>query len=260
MNHLGILLKKEWREHLRNFKILWIPLVFIILGMLEPVTNHFLPEIMKKVGNLPEDAEFLWPQLKGEDIFYSLVGQYQFIGVLLIILAFMGSISGERKNGTATLLYVRPISYRTYFLSKWIMCNGIALSSVWLGFFAAWYYIEILYNSVDVSLTLAFIGTYSLWIIFVVTIVLALSAWLPSGGVAGFSIFVTIIYPIIDSIVGMYWSVSPWKLPTYASYWFQANPNMSDLWLSACVTAGAIVFLFIFGVVMSSRNASKTTV
>lgn len=52
----------------------------------------------------------------------------------------------------------------------------------------------------------------------------------------------------------------PWNLPTYASYWFQANPNMSDLWLSACVTAGAIVLLFIFGVVMSSRNASKTTV
>ena len=113
MNGFSVLLQKEWREHTRNFKILWIPLVFIIFGIMEPVTNHFLPEIMKSVGNMPEGAEFLWPEFKGEDIFVSLLGQYQFIGILIIILAFMGTISGERKNGTATFLYVRPMSFRT---------------------------------------------------------------------------------------------------------------------------------------------------
>ena len=65
--------------------------------------ESFFPEIMKSVGNMPEDAQFLWPEFKGEDIFMSLLGQYQFIGILIIVLAFMGTISGERKNGTATL-------------------------------------------------------------------------------------------------------------------------------------------------------------
>ena len=63
----------------------------------------------------------------------------------------MGAISGERKNGTATLLYVRPMSFRNYFLSKWLVVNGIVLGSVWLGFMAAWYYIEILFNHVNVG-------------------------------------------------------------------------------------------------------------
>ena len=48
--------------------------------------------------------------------------------------------------GRQHLLYVRPTSFRGYFLSKWVVVNGIVLGSVWLGFMAGWYYIEILFN------------------------------------------------------------------------------------------------------------------
>lgn len=260
MNGFNVLLRKEWREHIRNFKLLWIPLVFIIFGMIEPVTNHFLPEIMKSVGNLPEEADFLWPEFQGEEIFISLLGQYQFIGILIIVLAFMGSISGERKNGMATLLYVRPLSYSAYFLSKWVVVNAIVLGSVWLGFLAAWYYIEILFNHVEAGQVFAFIATYSLWIVLVVTIVLALSAWLPTGGTAGLAILMALIFPIIDSLIGAYWTISPWKLSTYAAYWFQADTDMTDLWASVCLTIMLIFALLILGVWMAKRNAGKTTV
>ncbi|NYF23208.1 ABC transporter permease [Sporosarcina sp. JAI121] len=260
MKGLSVLLQKEWREHIRNYKVLWIPIVFIVFGILEPVTNHFLPEIMKSVGNLPEGADFTWPEFKGEEIFVSLLGQYQLIGVLVIILAFMGTISGERKNGTATLLYVRPVSFRYYFLSKWIVVNGIVLGSVWLGFMAAWYYIDALYNHVNALPVLGFIATYSIWLIFVVTVVLALSAWLPTGGAAGLAILVTLVYQVIDSLIGAYWSVSPWKLSMYASYWFNPDSELSDLWMSLCLTVILIAILVLFGIFMSRRNAAKTTV
>ena len=212
---------------------------------------------MKSVGNMPEEASFLWPEFQGEDIFMSLLGQYQFIGILVIVLAFMGAISGERKNGTATLLYVRPISFRNYFLSKWIVVNVIVLGSVWLGFMASWYYIGILFNQVDAAQVFAFIATYSLWIIFVVTIVLALSASLPTGGAAGLAIFITLFFQIIDSLIGKYWTVSPWKISTYASYWFQENAEMSDLWMSAGVTVILIIGLILSGIFMSNGMRQK---
>ena len=260
MTSFGVLVKKEWRENTRNFKVLWIPLVFIILGIVEPVINHFLPEIMKSVGNMPADAEFLWPEFRGEDIFMSLLGQYQFIGILVIILGFMGVISGERKNGTATLLYVRPISFRNYFLSKWIVVNSIMLGSVWLGFMASWYYIGILFNRVDAGKVFAFIATYSLWIVFVVTIVLTLSAALPTGGAAGLAILFALVFQIIDSLIGKYWTISPWKLSTYAFKWFQEDLEMQDFWLSVGVTIILIIGLIFIGIFMSKRNAAKTTV
>ena len=82
---------------------------------MEPITNHFLPEIMKSVGNMPEGMDFLWPEFRGEDIFVSLLGQYQFIGILIIVLAFMGTISGERKNGTATFFMFVRFHFETTF-------------------------------------------------------------------------------------------------------------------------------------------------
>ncbi|MHA6260906.1 ABC transporter permease [Sporosarcina sp. CAU 1771] len=260
MSGFGVLLKKEWLENTRNFKLLWVPLVFILFGIIEPVTNYYLPEIMKSVGNMPEGAEFHWPEFQGTDIFVSLLSQYQLIGTLVIVLAFMGVISGERKSGTATLLYVRPISFSSYFLSKWVVVNGIVLGSVWLGFLAAWYYIDILFDRVDAGQVIPFITTYSLWIVFVVTVVLALSAWLPTGGAAGLAIFITLILQLIDSLIGRYWSVSPWKLPTYATYWFEANSEMSDFWWSAGLTVLVIVGLILFGIFMSKHNAAKTTI
>ncbi|MEZ7173004.1 ABC transporter permease [Sporosarcina sp. OR05] len=261
MRNLGVLLQKEWRENVRNYKLFWIPVVFIIFGIIEPVTNHFLPQIMKSIGNMPEGMEFVWPELRGEDIFVSLMGQYQMIGMLILILAFMGSIASERKNGTATLLYVRPMDFGSYFLSKWIVVNAIMLGSMWAGFLAAWYYIDILFNPVDVGEVMQFAGTYSLWVVFAVTVVLALSAWLSTGGVAGVSILVLIVLPVIDSFVGMYWTISPLKLATYASYAFQdALVETSAVWLSIGLTVVLIIGLLLIGIFFAKRNAAKTTV
>ena len=260
MSSLSVLLRKEWRENIRNFKLYWIPIVFVIFGVIEPITNHYLPEIMKSVGNLPEGAEFAWPELQGEDIFVSLMSQYQMIGILIIILAFMGSISGERKTGTATLLYVRPMSFGQYFLSKWIVVNAIVLGSVWLGFLAAWYYIRILFNSVAAGEVFAFLGTYSLWLVFAVTVVLALSAWLSTGVTAGLSIFILIVFTIIDGVLGTYWTVSPWKLSMYAADAFYGTADQSAYWMSIGVTVALIIVLVFFGMYMSKKNAAKTLV
>lgn len=260
MSSLSVLLRKEWRENIRNFKLYWIPIVFVILGIIEPITNHYLPEIMKSIGNLPEGAEFVWPELQGEDIFVSLMSQYQMLGILIIILAFMGAISSERKTGTATLLYVRPMSFGQYFLSKWIVINAIVLGSIWLGFLSAWYYIRILFNSVAVGEMFAFLGTYSLWLIFAVTVVLALSAWLSTGATAGLSIFILIVFTIIDGVLGTYWKVSPWKLSMYAADAFYKSPDQSAHWMSIGVTLTLIIVLVFFGMYMSKRNAAKTLV
>lgn len=260
MGSFSILLQKEWRENCRNFKILWIPLVFIIFGIMEPLTNYYLPQIMKSVGNMPEGMEFMWPEFQGEEIFVSLLGQYQSIGILVIVLSFMGAISNERKSGTATLLYVRPISFRDYFLSKWIVVNGIVLGSVWFGFLMAWYYIVILFNDVNWTQVLQFISIYSLWLVFVVTVILAFSAIFSTGVAAILALLVTLVFQFIDALIGEYWTISPWKLSTYATYAFNENADDSSMWWSAFVTVLLIIILMIFGILMSKRNAAKTTV
>lgn len=261
MNQYGVLFQKEWREHLRNFKIFWIPAVFVLFGILEPVTNYFLPQLLDSVGNLPDGAVIQIPEPEPEQILTAVLGQYQFIGMLVLVLAFMGMIAGERKSGTATLLYVRPLSFWAYFMSKWSMAALISLASLWAGLLAAYYYTMVLFERVDFSKFLQFAGTYSVWILFIIAIVLAASAALPNAGMAAAaSLAFVFLLQIADGLLGAYWTVSPLKLPLYASAWLAAGPELGDFWGSVAMTSALIAILIGLGIWMSRKNAAKTNV
>ncbi|MFP3802363.1 ABC transporter permease, partial [Paraburkholderia sp. SIMBA_027] len=83
------------------------------------------------------------------DIVVASTGQFQSIGLIVLIATFIGTISRERQNGTATLLYVRPISHRAVFLSKWLAASLVAGVSVIAGYIASLYYTVMLYGPVE---------------------------------------------------------------------------------------------------------------
>lgn len=261
MNQFGIFLEKEWRENVRNYKLFWIPVVFILFGIMEPASNYFLPQLLESFGNLPEGAVFEMPVPEPEQILSAVTGQYQFIGLLVLVLAYMGSIAGERKSGTATLLYVRPISFPAYFLSKWTMASAVALISVWLGLLAGYYYTWLLFEGVEFMKFLQFASTYSIWIVLVSAIIISASAAMPNTGLAaGAALFLVFFLQIIDGLLGAYWTVSPLKLPLYASEWLVSGPDRSDFWLSVAVTVLVIAGLTVFGIWMARKNTAKTKV
>ena len=261
MNQLGVLFQKEWRENLRNFKIFWIPAVFILFGIMEPVTSYFLPQILDSVGNLPDGAVIEIPQPEPAQILAAVLGQYQFVGLLVLVLAYMGSIAGERKSGAATLLYVRPLSFASYFFSKWMMAGLIALISVWSGLLAAYYYTFLLFEKVDFVKFIQFAATYSVWILLVISIVLAASAALPNPGfAAAIALALIFLAQLADGLLGTYWTVSPVKIPSYAAQWLVDGPVRADFWWALGIALLLIAMAAAFGVWMSRKNAATAKV
>lgn len=261
MTQFNVLLKKEWRENFRNYKVFWIPIVFILFGIIEPVTNYFMPQILDSVGNLPDGAVIEIPPPEPEEILVAVMGQYQLIGILVLVLAYMGSVAGERKNGTATLLYVRPLSYRSYFLSKWILASAVGMLSVWSGLLAAYYYTFLLFERVDFTKFLKFGATYSLWILLIVSLVLLMSAALPNAGLAAAgSLLLIFVFQMIDGLLGTYWTVSPLKIPGYAAQWLLDGPKPEDFWWTAGIGILLIFAMILAGIRSSKANASKTKV
>ncbi|ETP69237.1 ABC-2 type transport system permease protein [Planococcus glaciei] len=261
MTQFNVLLKKEWRENFRNYKVFWIPIVFILFGIIEPVTNYFMPQILDSVGNLPDGAVIEIPPPEPEEILVAVMGQYQLIGILVLVLAYMGSVAGERKNGTATLLYVRPLSYRSYFLSKWILASAVGMLSVWSGLLAAYYYTFLLFERVDFTKFLKFGATYSLWILLIVSLVLLMSAVLPNAGLAAAgSLLLIFVFQLIDGLLGTYWTVSPLKIPGYAAQWLLDGPKPEDFWWTAGIGILLIFAMILAGIRSSKANASKTKV
>lgn len=261
MKQFSTLLLKEWRENVRNYKIFWIPVVFILLGVTEPLSNYYLPQILDASGGLPDGAVLELPEPQPEQLLTAVMGQFQTVGMLVLVLAYMGSIAGERRNGTATLLYVRPLSFPSYFLSKWVMASTVALISVWLGFLAGYYYTAVLFSAVPFGDFLLFAMTYSLWILLVVTLILFASAAMPNAGLAAaFSLSILIIAQLVDGLLGSRWIWSPLKLPNYAAVFMDIGPDGGAV---TGATLFAALFIFVFaalGIWLSKINRSNAKV
>lgn len=261
MKQFSALLLKEWRENLRNYKIFWIPIVFILLGITEPLSNYYLPQILDATGGLPEGAVIELPDPEPGQLLVAVMGQFQVIGMLVLVLAYMGSIAGERRNGTATLLYVRPLSYASYFLSKWLMASAVALLSVWAGFLAGYYYTAVLFSAVPFGEFLAFAATYSVWIVLVVTLVLFASAAMPNGGLAaGLTLAALLILQLVHSLFGSQWDWSPFRLPNYAASFLDIGPDTVGLAWTFALSLVCLLILATMGIWFAKRNRAKTKV
>jgi len=260
MMQFWVLMQKEFRESWRSFKFLWIPLVFVLLGVSEPLTNYYMMDILKAVGNMPEGFEMIIPKLTSADIVKQSISQFQLIGLIVLIATFMGAISRERKNGTATLLYVRPISFSSYFLSKWVVANLVAIVGVLGGFVGSLYYTVLLYGKLNWGEFALAALSYCLWVIFVITVTLMMSAAFTMVVAATCSFVVVFVGMIVDSMVGTFWTVSPWKLVNYGMQFLYDGPDKGHFGWSVSVTVFSIVVFIILGIFASKRNAPMTKV
>ncbi|KRG17044.1 hypothetical protein ACA29_01020 [Lederbergia galactosidilytica] len=71
MNRFTVLLRKEWLDAKRSYKLLWLPVVFMFLGILQPLTSFYLPEILKMAGGLPDGMAITLPELTASEVLAS---------------------------------------------------------------------------------------------------------------------------------------------------------------------------------------------
>lgn len=249
-----VLFKKEFVESLRNFKWIWIPLVFILLGIMQPVTSYFLPDIIKNFGGLPEGALMEFPLPTGPQVLAETLGQFSQIGVLVLVLAFMGTVAGERSTGTNIMILVKPVSYTSYITAKWAHIALLAISSFILGFVLAYYYTHLLIETVPFTQVLQGASIYILWLLFVITLVLFFSTIIKSGGVVAFlTLGVTITISIIGSIAPDIMRWSPSMLSSHSYSYFQTGTGGEAFLLSVICTILLIVVMII-GAIYIFRN------
>lgn len=260
MNQFRVFLLKELRENWRNFKFLWIPLVFILLGVSDPILNYYLADIMKVVGGVPEGFEMMLPEYEAEDMIAASMGQFQSVGLIILIAVFIGSISRERQNGTATLIYVRPISYTSLFLSKWVVACLVGFASIVAGFGGSVYYTTILYGPVEWSQFLWMLFTYFVWVCLLLAITIAMSAAFKTAIAATCSYLLILGGLIVDGLIGGFWTYSPWKLPTYSLLQLRNTYDATDYFITLSFSIILLIAFIIVGITASKRNASTTKI
>ncbi|SDZ49231.1 ABC-2 type transport system permease protein [Evansella caseinilytica] len=252
MRQWFILFKKECLESVRNFKWLWIPIVFILFGIMQPVTSYYLPQILESFGGLPEEALFDIPVPSGPQILAETLGQFSQIGYLVLVLAFMGVIAEEKNSGTQLMILVKPVSYGAYLTAKWAHMSLLAVTSFILGFSFAVYYTHVLIESVPAAHVIKGAVVYILGMLFVMTLILLFSTLFNSrAAVAFLTLGLTIVVSLLSSLMPNTMRWSPGMLSSHAYSIFGTGEGGEAMWLSiACtlliisVMVGIAVYIF----------------
>lgn len=230
----------------RNFKWIWVPITFILLGVSEPLTSYYMKDILDSLGGLPEGAVIDIPLPTAGVVLASGLSQYSTIGVLIIVLGTMGVIAGERKSGVAAMILVKPVSYFSYVTSKWAGALLLVWVSLFIGYLSTWYYTGQLFDWVPIGEFFQTYVLYGLWLTVVLTVTVFFSASLLAPGMAGFiSLALTLIVSIISGVLSHLLEWSPSQLTSYASVLLTAG-ELPDATLPASLLAIFIIAVLLW--------------
>lgn len=246
MNQWIVLFRKEMKEMWRSGKWLWVPVVFLLLGIMNPISSYYLPDILEKAGNLPEGAVIEIPPPKPSEVMVETLSQYGTMGVLILVLANMGVVSAERTSGIASMIMVKPVRYFSYITAKWASMVTLAAVSFLAGYGGAWYYTELLIGHVDPARAAAGFTVYGLWLIFILTVTLMMSTWLRSGGAIAFvTLFIAAALSILSGLFSRYAGWSPGRLADHAgAILMEGRGQASFPWSVGTTVLAAAALLF----------------
>lgn len=239
MSRLSVLLKKEWLEASRSYKLIWLPVAFMILGVLQPLTSYYLPEILRMTGGLPEGMELMIPKLSGEEVLASaLSDQFDQLGMMILVISSMSMIVADKSSGMLAFMLTRSTKLSEYLASKLIANLLLLAVSLAAGLLMAWVYTALLYNTVALSTLLLSYVLYLLWGTLVLTFTLMLGALLTrTAGVAIIGIVVVIFLKVATLAGGFWHTVNPASLSNHAVQLLTTRTLPSETGLTALSAA-----------------------
>ncbi len=236
-------------ESIRNGKWIWLPIVLIIIGISQPLTSYYMPQILEMAGNIPDGATIDIPTPSGEEVLMGTLSQFGMIGTLLFVLAVMSVIAQERQNGSLTLVMVRPISALQYIGSKYVAQLVLLLVAFFLSYGFTWYYTNLLFSDVAWTVIISSFIVYSLWIVFVVAVTIFTGTVVKNnGGIAGASILFLGAISLLTSLLPRFMEWSPGNLRAAASMVLLEGVWSKDVWMVVSCTVALSVLFFALAV------------
>ncbi|MFD2749006.1 ABC transporter permease [Virgibacillus siamensis] len=244
------ILQKELIENIRNVKWIWVPLIMILIASLDPVSSYYLPQIIDAVGGMPGGTpEIQLPEFMPSDIIMMSLSQLSSIGVLVIVLISMGTISGERKSGVSELILVKPVSYVNYITAKWVSILLLTLAATSLGILASWYYVNVLFGELSFGMLLKIIFFYGLWMTLVVSLSIFYNTLVKTPGLVAFLTIASILLmKAVTTIFAHLLEWSPNNISGYIHQMIVSGSIPSELTGASVVTVIIVILLLVASV------------
>lgn len=203
-------MKKEWLEAIRSYRILIIAVGILFFGIADPILFKLMPDILKSQVPGLDPSKLM--DLSQVGALHSHIKNLFQISTLILVIALMGILPGERQEKTLAMPLSSGASLSAVYLAKWsfyvLFIGGLTLVDLWV---CTQYSGLLLKSSVigyDVILKTAFvIGGYFTCVL---TGLMLLGAWLKRSTVAG---ILTLVVFYGSGALGALWSKAGVWLP-----------------------------------------------
>jgi len=148
VNNFTTFASKELTESLRTKKLLVMMCVFVILAIIGVLTARFMGEIfaalMGAEGAMPIMIEV--PPPVWTDSYAQVFSSFTEMGIIALIMLYMGVILREKRTGTIDLMMAKGLSPATFVLSKYAVAAAIALAALFTAVLTAFAYTYVLFE------------------------------------------------------------------------------------------------------------------
>lgn len=255
MKRWSLIVGKEIREMLSNYKVLWLPLAFMLLAVQQPISTYYLPELLELAGGLPEGTVLAFPVPQPEQVMVEVMGQLQMLGIAILVMGFMGSVAYEIASGSAGLILLRPVSLAAYVIGKW----SAAVLLMWLALLLAWtgsaYYTGVLFGKLPIAALLSSMLVYGIWLMFILALLLFAGCVCKSAvGTAAMTVGAAVLLSVSNSLLIRNMAWNPAKLSDHAAAFLLDGNWPEGLGLTLLAASLFMALLLGMGVVALKRR------
>ena len=156
MSGLGVLVRKELTEAWRTRRLPVVVVLFLVVGVVSPLTARYLPEILEL--SLGDELPIPLPVPTAADALAQLQKNLGQLGALAAIALAMGSVAGELDRGTAALVLAQPATRGAFLAAKLIAIAVVLAVGMAAATIVGWLYTAILFEPLPVGGWLAMAG------------------------------------------------------------------------------------------------------
>jgi len=246
-----VFFRKELAEIFKTAKIYIIPLLFLLFGFASPVLTKLLPDILAGLGEL----EIVLPEMSWEDAFDQFFKNLNQIGIIAVILVFMGTVAEEKHRGTAVMILSKPVSRVAFVLAKFGAAALLVLFSLIPAYLACFLYTKVLFGAVSFALSLQATLLFAVYVLYVLGFTIGASAvmktQIAAGGVSVGLLIFTSLFPALWQELAVF---SPGSLTGYQISLLTGSISLAEAFPAVLSALALTVFFLSTGIFLFKRQ------
>ncbi len=192
----------EWLRMVRSPRGLCLVCVYVVFGLLGPVTATYMAQIVEHAeGNV---TVIVKPPAPVDGI-TNYIGQVSQTGLVVAVAVAAGALAFDGRRGLSTFLRTRTRSMAGLVLPRYAVPTAAAVLAYVLGTLAAWYETALLLGALPAGAMLAGIVCQAAYLVFAMAVV-ALASSLARGtlGTVGVALGVLLVLPVAGTLAALH--------------------------------------------------------